>query len=50
MFGRMKNFCIHVENSEKKRVIFRIQIKKEDIRLLSLALSDSTSVIGFWEG
>ena len=49
MLGRMKKFYIHVENSEKKRVIFRIRVKKEDIRLLRLALSDSTSVIGFWE-
>ena len=45
----MKKFCINIENSEGKHVKLHIRVKKEDITLLGLALSDSTSVIGFWE-
>lgn len=45
----MKRFCINVQDSINHCKKIHIRAKKEDLPLLRLALSDSTSVIGFWE-
>ena len=46
---KMKSFCINIRDSEHHCRKIHIRIKGEDLPLLRLALSDSTSVVGFWE-
>ena len=46
---RMKRFCINVQDSKIHCKKIHIRVKEKDMPLLRLALSDSTSVVGFWE-
>lgn len=46
---KTKKLCINVQDNKKRHKKIHVRVKKEDLPLLRLALSDSTSVISFWE-
>ena len=44
-----KKFCVNVKNHIGEHIKIHIKIRDEDIKVFTLAIAGSTSVIGCWE-